>query len=221
VSGRVVHLGSDVHGEVQALLPWYVCASLDAEERARVEDHLVRCPRCRAQLAWERTLQSADAGVDAPRDVEADLARVRERMADMAAPLHRAGLRARLQRGWKAWASGPAWMRWAMEAQCAAVVALSVLLLTPSSVGERYRALGGPAVTPGAGNLIVRFRPEATEQEMRRALRDSDARLVHGPTTTGAYLLSVPPGHEEAAVVRLRKDSSVVLVESLDGRGGT
>jgi hypothetical protein len=64
----------------------------------------------------------------------------------------------------------------------------------------------------------VRFRPEATEQEMRRVLRDSEARLVYGPTATDAYLLAVPAGLETAAVQRLRKESAVLLVESLDGR---
>jgi len=64
----------------------------------------------------------------------------------------------------------------------------------------------------------VRFRPEATEQEIRRVLRDNEARLVYGPTATDGYLLKVPVGHEKAAVARLRKESTVLLVESLDGQ---
>jgi hypothetical protein len=63
----------------------------------------------------------------------------------------------------------------------------------------------------------VRFRPDATEQELRDALRDSNARLVHGPTSTDAYVLAVPAEHVNDAVARLRARRVVLLVESLDG----
>jgi len=53
---------------------------------------------------------------------------------------------------------------------------------------------------------------------MRRVLRDSEARLVYGPTATDAYLLAVPAGLESEAVKRLRNEHAVLLVESLNGR---
>ena len=218
MSGRVVHLGIDVHQKVQALLPWYVCASLGAEERVRVEAHIAECPRCQAELTWERKLQAAHADIDVPGDADQGFALLRERIVGAAAPRRRGGLMARLKHGWH---EGPAWMRWALVGQCVVVAALSGSLLVLLPPEQRYRALGGPAAAPGtagSGNLIVRFRPEATEHEMRRALRDSEAQLVYGPTITDAYLLAVPAGHETAAVARLRKESSVLLVESLDGR---
>jgi hypothetical protein len=54
---------------------------------------------------------------------------------------------------------------------------------------------------------------------MRDALRDSNARIVHGPTRTDAYLLTVPAERVGDAVVRLRAQPAVLLVESLDGAG--
>jgi hypothetical protein len=54
---------------------------------------------------------------------------------------------------------------------------------------------------------------------MREALRDSNARLVHGPTSTDAYVLAVPAEHVDDAVARLRARRVVLLVESLDGAG--
>ena len=97
-----------------------------------------------------------------------------------------------------------------------------MLRLSPSpSPAPQFHALGAPASPSGqagAGNLIVRFRPDATEQEMLRVLRDSQARLVYGPTTTDAWLLAVPAGLESAAVRQLREERAVLLVESLDGR---
>jgi anti-sigma factor RsiW len=219
MSGRVVQLGTDVHQQVQSLLPWYVGERLDAEERARVESHLADCPRCRAELALERALQSAYAAdIDAPGDVDQGFAALRERIAGGAASRQSHGLLARLRARWR---ESPSWTRWALLAQGVLVATLGGLLVVPPSPEQRYRALGGPAGPPvvaDAGRLIVRFRPEATEQEMRRVLRDSKARLIYGPTTTDAYVLAVPAGLETAAVHQLRREKAVTLVESLDGR---
>ena len=218
MTGRVVHLGTDVHQRVQSLLPWYVGASLDAEERAWVERHIAECPRCQAELALERELQAAyreDTGIAG--DVDRGFAALRERLPG-AAP--------RPGRGWLSRLKGlvrdcPPWTRWALVAQCVLVATLGGLLILPPAPGPRFRALGGPAGPPAAadgGQLIVRFRPEATEQEMRRVLRDNKARMVYGPTATDAYLLTVPAGLESTAVKQLRQEKAVMLVESLDGR---
>jgi anti-sigma factor RsiW len=221
VSGQVVPLGSDVHLRVQSLLPWYVGATLDAQERAGVEAHLADCPRCQAELALERSLQAAYAatgGADAPAAADQGFAALRAHIVAGAAPAPRGGLLAGLRARWR---ESPPWTRWALAGQGVLVAALCGLLVLPMSPEPRYRALGGPAAAPAGaegGQLIVRFRPEATEQEMRRVLRDSRARLVYGPTTTDAYLLAVPAGLETTAVQRLRRDKAVLLVESLDRR---
>jgi Putative zinc-finger len=215
VSARVVPLDADVHVRLQGLLPWYLRGRLDADERVRVEAHVAQCARCQAELAWERKLLVTDDDAGDPREVERDLAALRTRIADGAASTRRAGAASRLLGRWR---QGPAWMRWALLAQCAAVAVLGVALLVETPLpGQRYRALGAHTVLPAGGNLIVRFRPEATEQEMRDALRDSNAHLVHGPTSTDAYLLAVQPEHVNDAVARLRAQRAVLLVESLDG----
>ena len=220
MSGQVVPFG-DFHQTVQALLPWYVGATLSADERASVDAHLAECPRCQAELAWERKLQAAAAEAEVPGDVERDLALLRERIVDGAAAAQPRGFATRLMHGWR---QGPAWMRWSLLSQCALVAALGIsLLLATLSPEQRYRALGARATVSGAvggGNLIVRFRPEATEQDLRSALRNSQARLVYGPTTTDAYLLAVPADRVQTAVKRLRAERAVLLVESLDGGAG-
>ncbi|MGJ7509233.1 anti-sigma factor family protein [Variovorax sp. GT1P44] len=217
MTGRVVYLDTDVHQKVQSMLPWYVGASLDADERARIEAHLAECPHCQAELALERALHGAyPTEIAAPADVDQGFALLRERIAVTAPPRQRQGLLARLGARWR---ECPAWTRWAMLAQGVLVAALCGVLILPIAPEQRFRALGDPGAAPGAaGNLIVRFRPEATEQEMRRVLRDSRARLVYGPTTTDAYLLAVPAGLEATAVKQLRQEKAVLLVESLDGR---
>ena len=219
MNGRVVQFG-DVHQRMQALLPWYVGASLGADERASVDAHLAECPHCQAELAWERRLQAIDRKADAPGDVDRAFALLRERIVGGAAPARSGGVATRLMRGWR---QGPAWMRWALAGQCAVVATLGISLLSGTSPPEqRYRALGGRAAASGTasgGNLIVRFRPDATEQDMRSVLRDCEARLVDGPTSTDAYLLAVPAERVKTAVTRLRAQRAVLLVESLDSGG--
>jgi hypothetical protein len=109
-----------------------------------------------------------------------------------------------------------AW-RWAALAQAAALVLMVGALLWPTaSNDERYRALGSPAAaTADSAALLVRFRPEASERELRQALRDSGTRLVGGPTVTDAYLLAAPPGQEAQALQQLRAHAAVQLAESL------
>ena len=108
------------------------------------------------------------------------------------------------------------WLPWALGAQFAAILLLTVLLVVPPKPSESsYRALGVPAQsTPG--NLVVRFRPDATERDIRSALQDAGARLVDGPTASDAYLLNVPAERQAAALAGLRAAPPVLLAESLD-----
>ena len=53
-----------------------------------------------------------------------------------------------------------------------------------------YHALGSPPA-PAAANVIVIFRADATEEDMRDALKASGASIVGGPTAADAYLLRV------------------------------
>jgi len=218
MTGRIVELPAAVHRQVEALLPWYVNGTLGDDERVRVEAHLAECPRCQAELASERLLQAAlRAADDGAGDADAAIARLRIRIA-------RHALRPRWTRRWRAWwhSLSSGW-RLALAAQGLTVLALcAVLAAWLPSRDAPYRALGAPTVDPDritGATLVVRFRPDITEQEMRRVLRDSEARLVYGPTTTDAYLLSVARGREQAAIARLRQQAAVLLVESLDGGG--
>src|SRR3989442_15343305 len=101
MTARVVPLDADVHAQVQALLPWYVRARLEPDERARVEAHLAQCPRCQAELAWERKVLVADDDAGDEQQVERDLTTLRARIAGDAESTRRAGAAARLLRGWR------------------------------------------------------------------------------------------------------------------------
>jgi hypothetical protein len=104
-----------------------------------------------------------------------------------------------------------------MAAQFAglAVLATAMWLARPPSPAA-YRALGGSPATAG-GNAVLMLKPTTTEGELRRLLVGSGARLVDGPTASGAYVLHVPQGGRPAALARLKSDANVVVAEPIDG----
>jgi anti-sigma factor RsiW len=209
--------GTPSHDETQRLLPWLVTGRLDDDERARVQAHLAVCPRCRGELEWEQQLQLRYAGLQAEADAERGLAALRGRLGTQPPRPRAAALLAqtwqRLQAAWRA--TGPG-VRGVLALQAAALLALAIGLASvlPAQDGGAYRTLGA-APAAAQANAVVRFRPEATELAIRRALQVSGARVVDGPTASGAYLLQLPMPHREDALKQLREDGAVLLAESL------
>jgi anti-sigma factor RsiW len=205
VKARILPLDSDEHRTVQTLLPWYANASLEDVERARVDAHLALCPRCQADVEFQRRLRGATLA-EPPGEVERGWLALRARLDTQPAGARRPPARA----GWLA----TRWLPLALGLQTALVLVLATALLTPARQAE-YRTLGS-APSALAANALVVFRPDATETEIRRALRACDARLVGGPTVTDAYLLRLPD-LGAASLARLRAQRAVARVESLEG----
>lgn len=201
--GRVIPLHGDRHDEVRRLLPWFVTGRLDADERARVEAHLADCAECQAESRTEQALRDEVAGLS--YDVESGWADMRTRLdaAGDRRPRGVAGLGRALLR--------PGRVGWLIAAQVALLFALGGLLL-PLGKPDRYHALGD-ATVPEAGNVIVVFRPDIAERDMRGVLRASNARLVAGPTEADAYVLAVPAVDRPIALRRLRDAAGVVMAE--------
>ncbi len=216
MSGRIIPLHGDHHEEINALLPWYVTGSLDAGETVRVEAHLKTCAQCQADLAAESGLRAALHALPEPETETAEdgWAALRPRLT--ARP--RGASFSRLGRQWRQ--SAP-WLRWAVAAQFTLLVAGAVAwqLNRPAPKAGVYHTLGA-APENAAGNVVVVFRPETTERDLRQTLRDSHARLVDGPTVADAYILHVTPADRDATVTRLRKRGSIVLAEPIDSVAG-
>ena len=199
------------HDEAEELLPWYANGQLDAADRARGEAHLSSCAHCRQQLAMERRLIEEFQAI-AP-EVESGWARLRARVEaprrirvdKSPAPRPFAELRALLSR--------PAVATLA-TAQVAFVVLAGGALLSLSK--PVYHTLGS-APAPASANLIVMFRSDATEEDVRDVLRASDASIVGGPTAANAYLLHVAPTERQSALVKLQSDGNVQLAQPIDG----
>jgi hypothetical protein len=197
----------EAHDQAEALLPWFVTGRLDECDRALIEAHLECCAECRNNVERERRIASAWRAVT-PEQPEG-LRRLRERISGEAgaSQIH-------LGAGWR---TGRAWWGRPPVAWAAAIpfiLLISVGLYFSSLTTPAYRTLGAEDKT--SANLIILFRPEAREIDMRRALRATGATLVGGPTSADAYLLHVEPKQRAAALADLDANEDVLMVEPVD-----
>jgi anti-sigma factor RsiW len=219
MTGQIIPLHGDEHHEAQLLLPWFANGSLAPHEHARVRAHLATCAECQADLALERRLDIAVAELpveaEDPRwdDLRASLPPIRRR------PATRATVGVDLGRLVSGWRVGPQALAWAAAAQFVMLLMLgSVLVMRPSAQPATYQALGA-APAPATGNLVVIFRPETREKDLRAILNASGARLVDGPTAADAYVLHVAPAQRADILVKLRARPEIVLAEPIDAGG--
>ena len=196
------------HDQAEELLPWYATGQLDAADRALVEKHLASCARCERQLAAERALIHEFQGLTP--EIDTGWAKLRGRIVTQ--PRSRPGVGAALAEFWEL-LKRPAVA--ALATAQVAFLAIGATILQWSSQ-PTYVALGSAPVAASA-NVIVMFRPEIREAELRGALESSGASLVGGPTEADAYLLHVPANARPAAVEKLQKNANVTLAQPIDG----
>lgn len=175
------------------LLPWYANGSLDGAERQQVEAHLAACERCRHELEVLKALRE----------------QVR---AETVQPPTEFGLK-RLLRDVRKENDPPArqWWRPALAAAALVIVIQGILLVNLWPRDTVYTPLGGAE----RAELQVRFRPEASEEQIRAALNAVGARIVGGPGALGIYRLRIEGGDEDpqrvvAAEADLKERTEVV-----------
>ena len=195
------------HHKVQQLLPWLLAGTLDSAERALAESHVQACEHCRADLDWQRKLRSAAHPPDGGFDADRAFAKLLPRLGPQAPRL---GV---LERWRTAAAANSPWLRWTALAQLAAIGVLSILLARSGDDSGDYRAMG--AAPQAQGGVVVVFKPDTTEREVRRILQASGARVADGPTVTGAYVLALPVSQARPALARLRAEPAVTLAQPL------
>jgi len=218
-------MSEHAHLEAQELLPWLANGTLAGTELERVQAHLKGCAQCRADLAALHTLRAA-APAAPDLDMEGALARLLPpaelppAMPRPAAPGTAAALPP--ARGWRARlaANDARWLRMAVGLQCCAIAVLAALLLRAAGSADAdagaYRVLG--AAAGAQSQLIVMFKPDTPERELRRIVLDSGARIVGGPTATGAWVLGTEAA-PAALAQRLRGQAAVTLAEPLGAEG--
>lgn len=201
------------HLEAQDALPWLANGTLAGAELERVQAHVESCAHCRADLALLRTVHAAGPGPDLDFDPDRALARLVEHLPQLdAAPAQeKTGL---LQR-WRnrVAANDRTWLRAAVAFQFCAIAVLAALLARPAAQPDSYRVLGAAGAN-GMARVVVTFRPDTPEAELRRIVRASGARIVGGPTVTDAWLVGAD-GRLDPVLVRLRAEPAVTLAEPL------
>jgi len=215
MTGRVLPFESSSHAAVDALLPFYVNATLEGEELALVEQHVRGCDKCQREVENLRAIFDACAALALP-----PVARRGEPapLREVAGRAPQRGLGARIRNGLQ---TTQPFTRWLLAAQLAAIVVLGTLLAADPRDAASYRTLGNAnpsAQSPEA--VAVIFDPAATESEMRRIVLRVGARIVDGPTTTDAFVLEVPAGRMEQTLQALRTEHAVRLAERLGPRTG-
>ena len=203
----IIRLRGSDHDEVQRLLPWLVNGTLAPEEVAVLEDHLEECAECRAELQAERQLAREFASMDVGLD--SDWTSI-EQSPDAERPII-----IRPDAWWRR--KVPA--AWAVAGPLAAAAAMALVFINvapPQPLDQKYHALGA-ATAARPANVVVLFESESREKDVRAALDAADARLVDGPTETGAYLLSVDGNKREQALKTLRDSNAIALAEPIDG----
>ena len=206
MTARILPLNSEEHRIAQELLPWFVNGTLDAAETAQVAAHLAQCGVCQADVAVQSSLRSAPVDAASSGDVDRAWAALRSRIDLPTRALSRGAMTAG---AW--WRRG---LQLAVAIQAVVILVLSVALFSLLAPAEPFRALGAaPAVE---ANALAVFRADATEAQVRAALRAAGARIVDGPTSADAYLLRLADA-APATLARLRAQPGVASVESLEG----
>ena len=209
------------HEEAQELLPWLANGSLTGTELERVQTHLQICADCRAELALLHTLRAAGPGDAAVGDPEAALARLLPQL-DAPDPLPVQPAVVPVLPGWRARlaANDRSWLRVAVALQLCVIAVFGAMLARPSAGPDAqagaYRLLG--AGEGARSSLVVSFRPDTPERELRRIVLAGGARVVGGPTVTGAWLLDTGDA-PDAVLARLRAEPAVTLAETLGAEG--
>ena len=205
MKARVLPLDSSEHRTAQELLPWFVNQTLSAAEAAAVAAHLAQCSRCQADAAALAAVRAVPIDVDSGGSVERDWAALRGRLEARPRETRRT--------------SGRPWwklsLQVALAGQAVVMLILGGALIATTTRTEPYRALGSAPAAIEANALAV-FRADATEQQMREALRAAGARIVGGPTISDAYLLHIADLRPDS-LARLRAQPGVLRVESLQG----
>jgi hypothetical protein len=190
------------HQEVWELLPWYVNRTLDAQDRAQVEQHLARCPACQAEVtrchAIATAVQLAEASVPLPSPTRfAMLLAQIDATEAVGHPIRSlwAACRDSLRKYGALFSGTPRVARVVLAMEGALVLLLAaVLVWQAQSVPEAlFTTLSRPMEHPTQqGQLRLVVADQMTTRELRELLTGVQATIINGPSPLGIYTVAVP-----------------------------
>jgi Putative zinc-finger len=207
---------SPEHHEVVLLLPWYLNASLEDQDRLRVDAHLGICAECRNSLAAEQRIFAALNREPAIEYMPAaSLKRLQARLdivqnhGDARALVASAPVR-----------GGLPWRGLAAASIGLLAVGLSLLVgdrwmqSRIHSAAANYHTVTNSTPRPRDEVIRAVFAPTITLIELQAMLDESQLRIISGPSEAGVYSLaanSSRPVH--ASLTLLRQHPTVRFAE--------
>jgi hypothetical protein len=222
MSYHLSNRGAREHGEISALLPWYVNGTISELDRQRVDAHLPACADCSNDLARELYVyrsMTADTAVEYMP--AASLKRLMTRLDGIADPAATdAAADAAPKKTMRRRHSIP-WM--GLMAASIAVMAVAVGLLTADrwmysrASGSQPNYYTVTAALPRPRGEVIRavFSPTITLDELQGILDEAQLRIVSGPTEAGVYSLAAKSSRPvSSSLALLRGHEKVRFAES-------
>ena len=209
------------HGEVSALLPWYVNGTISELDGRKVDVHLQACADCSNDLARELYVyrsMTADTAVEYMP--AASLKRLMTRLDGIAAPAATdtaadAGPKTMRRRHSIPWVG--------LMAASIAVMAVALGLVTADrwlysrSSGAQPNYYTVTTALPRPRGEVIRavFSPTITLDELQGILDEAQLRIISGPTEAGVYSLAAKSSRPvRSSLTLLRGHAKVRFAES-------
>lgn len=210
----------DAPGEIEALLPWHAAGTLSRSDARRVEEALARDPELARRYALVRdefgeTIHLNETlGAPSAHAMEKLFAKIDAEPARNAAVSLNLGARiaeffASLSPRTLAWSASIAAIAILLQAGLIA----SVLIKEKSAGG--YQTASAPSTDPGVGAFtLIRFAPQATQDDVTKFLEANKLSIAAGPMTGGLYKVRVAvtalPKAELAEIVKKLQENKLV-----------
>ena len=195
----------------EELLPWYVNGTLEAEDRAWVEQYMKDHPEVRAELEWFGSLQRRmhENAPTVPATI--GLARTMHLIRG-----DRPTLAERISAFFGGFALRPAYALAGVAALAIQGGVILNLIGDAKDDASEIRTLRASQVTE-APMLKVNFAPDAKEADIRHLLMSVQGSVAGGPGQLGDYYIRVPGEQLDAAAAKLKADPIVQAVAVAPG----
>ena len=195
------------HDAAWELLPWYVNGTLQASERALVDQHLRSCLLCHRELDEQQRLDELVRESETVRISPRSSFDTLMRRIDSSATADSGrsfGYRARIM----------SWLPVAAALLAVGVVLVVLYSANPDRSGD-FRTLSSetPILPSDATALQMVFAQHATEEEIRNLLAGIGGRIVDGPSGAGVYTIELLDGTVQPETLeQLRADERVRFI---------
>lgn len=206
-------------GDIEALLPWHAAGTLSRRDAARVEEALARDPELARRYALvrdelgETILLNETLGAPSSHASETLFAKIDAEPARKAGRSLTLGARVTAFLG----SLAPRTLAYAGAAAALAILLqagfIASIVLKENNAG--YVTASAPSTDPGVGAFtLIRFAPQATQDDVTRFLESNKFAITAGPLPGGFYKVRVAltglPKAELSALVKKLQDDKIV-----------